>query len=987
MTPITISPPLREVAELRLRELGQLKQKFKTRYGLGVPRVTDVTLRERIASLVKDVQHYDCHLEEDDDLTAIAKCVEQTEFDNCISDAKLLKFEEQILDKLQKQMHRYESTLLHLQLMDEAMNVKQTAKPTASALGVNSHDDEDFEVVDTGPERVQQKFEAEAFATKKINSEALEGYLTEIFDGIGVVGSLSCPNTLRNKMYGYSAELLGGEADIEEDDLEWCILNILKNSLISDDRRKTLESYLQNQVALRELVSALNIRSVRDWNWDNVDKGLPTTARQDAEGNYHIIIEENLVDMLYLHCIALGWAEKLKDVLSRLAQFLQPNKSREISLDGYKEREYFLDPTPYEPLEEQLDDPQSPYHLPSMPPYLPPPPPPHPPHHYGVPCGVHVMAPRTFRMKQKKRGAKGPFLMSPPPPPPGMCVPPPPPPPLPFGWYPPPDNLTTLDVERRTTYNREIFLSRLPTLDGCRHTITPVEEVQAKMIKTLAAELKIRAALDGQVSCSVIEFRSIASSLPHQVILTTLKLMGVHEVVVDFFSRFLGANLSIGSNAHISSERVLTRTCGVPERHTMELLLTEAVMAFAELAVKKKTGAYLYRLGSRCYFVGTEEQNNQAIQELHEFSTHTMLEFDLVPAEPGSLHIGFLDLTGSSVTINRSEVEAYAIRTKKLLSSQTTLYDWIRVWNNTLGTYSAHHFGPLIDGFGKPHLFAVQDSYKHIFSTIFGDGNLTSHIKNMLCARSDIARAMPPLALEALIHLPHAFGGLGVKNPLITLNLARPIDVSPHPLIEEYLKAETTYYKEAAANWSILSSAQIDKKATHVFANDADAMSAAVRPVGSSQTFISKERLTRHREYALFHFLPDSLIFPTPPARDAPPPHPPPPPPPPPPPREILLPYLIGLYRALMDENVDEVSASQMVKLKVGEARHGKRWAELAEEVKWVLGVYGEECCEWWGGMEIWCEELVPKAILMAVRGEDMSGDGDDDSSSMTSVA
>jgi hypothetical protein len=84
---------------------------------------------------------------------------------------------------------------------------------------------------------------------------------------------------------------------------------------------------------------------------------------------------------------------------------------------------------------------------------------------------------------------------------------------------------------------------------------------------------------------------------------------------------------------------------------------------------------------------------------------------------------------------------------------------------------------------------------------------------------------------------------------------------------------------------------------------------------------------------------------------------------------------------------VDEVSASQMVKLKVGEARHGKRWAELAEEVKWVLGVYGEECCEWWGGMEIWCEELVPKAILMAVRGEDMSGDGDDDSSSMTSVA
>ncbi|KAG9202804.1 hypothetical protein G6514_004058 [Epicoccum nigrum] len=963
MIPIAISPPLREVAELRIRELDRLKERFKSRYGLDVPCLTNVTLRERISSLVKDVQLHDGHLEEDDDLTIIAACVEQTEFDNCISDAKLLKYEEQILGKLQKQMHRYESTFLHLQLMVEAMSVEQTAKSPNSAFEANSHDNEDFEVVDTGSEVLQHKFEAEAFAVKEIDVEALEDYLTELVDHNGVVGSLSCPDTLRNKIQCYAGELLEGEADIEEDDLEWCILNILKNSLISEDRRKTLEIYLQNQIALRELVSALNMRSVRDWNWSNADKGLPIVTRQDAEGNYHIVIEEDLVDMLFLHCIALGWSERLKDVLSRFVQYLQPNEDREISSDGCKEHQFFLEATPLELLEKQLEDPQTPCHLPSMPP----PPPPT----LGVPCGVYVTASRTSRVKHKKKSTKRPFSTE---------IPPPPPPPPPFfEWYPPPDNLTTLDAERRTTYNSEFFLSRLPALDGCRHTVVPVEEVQAKMIKTLAAELKIRAALNGQVSCSVVEFRSIASSLPHQVILTALKFLGVPEVVVDFFSRFLGANLSIGSDAHIPSARTLARTCGVPERHTMELFLTEAVMVFAELAVKKKTGAYLYRLGSRCYFVGTEEQNKQAIRELRNFSDHTKLEFDVVPSEPGSLHIGFLDLTGSSVTIDRSEVEAYAIRTKKLLSSQTTFYDWVRVWNNTLGTYSAHLFGPLIDGFGKPHLSAVQASYKHIFSTIFGNGSLTTHVKDMLCARSGIARAMSPLALEAFIHLPHAFGGLGVKNPLITLNLARPIGVSPHPLIEEYLMAETTYYQEAASNWSILSASQIDGKATHVFA-DANAMSTALGPVGLSQTFISKERLTRHREYALFPFLPDSLIQPPPPMLGVPPP------PPPPPPRDIRIPYLVGLYRALMAENVDEPNASDIVKLKVGEARRRTRWAGEAQKDKWVLGVYGEECCDWWGGMEIWCEKLVPKAILMAVRGEDLSGDGDDDSSSMTSV-
>ena len=156
MTRMTVAPLLREAAELKIDEFNQLKHNFKTLYGLGNSQNTNITLRERIVALIKDIQQFDPYLEDDGDLTVIARYVQQTGEDYCISNDKLLKFEEQLLDKLQRKMNRYEATSLHLSLMRDVMNTRQSATSLSTKLNTIAVD-EDFEVVENELEELGRR--------------------------------------------------------------------------------------------------------------------------------------------------------------------------------------------------------------------------------------------------------------------------------------------------------------------------------------------------------------------------------------------------------------------------------------------------------------------------------------------------------------------------------------------------------------------------------------------------------------------------------------------------------------------------------------------------------------------------------------------------------------------------------------------------------------------------------------------------------------
>ncbi|CAO2655667.1 Nn.00g044700.m01.CDS01 [Neocucurbitaria sp. VM-36] len=930
MPPFTITPVLRAAAELKIEELNRVKESFRRRYHLDPYRSAEINPVKRISELLEDIKKLDSYLNDNDDLAIMTRFMDQAQDDKSISESKLLKFEEQLWDKLTKHLNRMEVSSLHVELMKEVMETQPASDSAASRLEKVALDD-DFEVVENELEEALEEFEQATFTAKDVNVEAIETYLSNLLKGDTDNKHLE---RLRRDMRIYGEGLMDLEREVEQDGLMWIIMELLKNDLISPEKKAVLESYLQSPIALRELVACLNMKSFRHWRYKDAHKGLPITARLNAEGQYCITVEEDIIDMLFLNYTATGWASKLKDCLQDFTTRLTSVWPKDLTDNEKHKREFYL--SPFRRAVKIKPSACSVCH-PCYPPASFPPPP---------PMNTHSNYPivvEASRKKEKRRRL--------------VDVAPPPPPPMPGN--------DSLDHERSRDYMNMFFMSRLPTQEGCTPKVTCPQEVQARLIKTLAVETRLREAIDGKAHAFGARFDT--SSIPHKTILTVLKYLGVPEAFLDFFTRFLEAKLNIGPAVRGTPDRILQRACGVPLGHGLEMLFSEAVFFFLDLSIRQKTESFMYRLHDRCYFVGTHEQRTKTVEETANFANIMGLSFKDMSG--GKLLIGCLTIDTSSPSppattlfkIDHPTVIAYAHRVKKELDACTTVLDWVRVWNRTVGTYASHLFGPLATVFGKAHLENVKGIYNIMYKIIFNGGNLTTHVKTLLNTHIKRAVSDLPFALEALIYLPQAYGGLGVKNPFVALNLARNMSEDSPWGLENYFKMEETYYTQAAETYALCTPEQRQEKIEDMFADNKDQLHAALGPDRDLTTFMTREELTVHRERVPY------------PSLSSPPfPH---------PFKTASTPCLTDVYRDLLYEPNDSLGWSDRVCddiRRLAGTGDMKPWRKLSGEDKWMLQLYGDECFERYGTLEIWWGEGVPIEVYKAVRGHVWS-DGDDD--------
>lgn len=944
-TPPVISPVLQGVVELKLEEVIREKKAFKNRYS-SIPAVFDAEpgSLKRVSALLEEIKKLDPYLEDDDDLPILTRYIEQAKDDRSISQAKLLKFEKQLLDKLAVHDHRADVSLLHIELLREAMNAHTSTGSIAAKLEEAGLDDE-FELVEGELEDVFERFEKNAFASSQVDVEGLEKYLSGMFqDDEGKIALES----LREDIEMYGNDVINGSEEVDEDTVVWCIKHLLENILLSDEKKKVLSGYLTSPAAIQELTATLNMKSIHHWNWRNAEKGLPVTARQNAESKYCITIEEDIMDMLFLHTLAIGWSTKLKEYFTDMTSKSNIwSRNNFPSVDELEKREYYL-------LSPRMTAKKTPpqatictmCHGPPAP--IPPAPIINPPIiNVGPPPPIVCPPPPppVWNMKPKKKKRRS----------------------LPIG----PSLGANLNEERYRDYQRVFLLSRLPKREGCVPVITSANETQANLIKYLATESRVRAALDGEVHSLTANIKSFASSLPHETILTLLKFIGVPEIFIEVFTRFLKAPLNMGPLVRGTSDQVLTRSRGVPIAHGMELFFSELVLFFLDFAVHRKTGGYLYRLRDKCYFVGNAEQCRETREQILNFGNLMDLRVavtDSLGVEPiGFINFGVSGKGSMSFSIDDGKVEAYARRVKKQLAACTTVIDWIRTWNKTVGVYASHLFGPLANVFGKPHVEAVKQAYNRIHAIIFEKSNLTDHIKQLLATHLKQPLRDPPFALDALIFLPTAYGGLGVKNPYIALNLASDVQEEPESEMEAYLEAEKNFYNRAAAIFASQSQEMLEEKLTSIFGNSQDRITSVFGDVGHN-TFMTMEAFTRNRESIPYPML-QMVQYPAPI------------------PPWTPIPALINPYNALLEEPINHVDGSEKVIDNVRDlsGRNGMRkFFNLSGEDRWVLQMYSEECFETYGGLEIWHAEGVPLELLRLVRGED--GEVDDDISSVSSM-
>jgi len=230
-------------------------------------------------------------------------------------------------------------------------------------------------------------------------------------------------------------------------------------------------------------------------------------------------------------------------------------------------------------------------------------------------------------------------------------------------------------------------------------------------------------------------------------------------------------------------------------------------------------------------------------------------------------------------------------------------------------------------------------------------------------------RKGPYLALEALIYLPQAYGGLGVKNPFITLNLAHGLCEIPDAKMWNYMKEEESYAIYAAEAYKSLTVEQRQEKLEVIFAGNKERMDASLGENRDFTNCMPFAEITAHREYATYPNL-SRLSFPV---MGLP----------------ATTPCLLDVCEELLREPIDHIDVRSQISEDVSRLQGNgdmKAWRRLSGEDQWVMGMYGAEAFEQYGTLEIWWAEGVPKEVYKAVRGHVWS-DGYDDDSSLSSMS
>jgi hypothetical protein len=144
---VTISPVLREAAELTIDELNRGKEAFKKRFLPQVRPVPELDTFTRVTALLDDIAKLRPELNTVEDLEIVAHYVRQGMEDGSVSDSKVLQFEEQIGSDLVKHLNRLELSSLHIELLVEAIDgAEDTASFTKKRQSADL--DDDFEVVE-----------------------------------------------------------------------------------------------------------------------------------------------------------------------------------------------------------------------------------------------------------------------------------------------------------------------------------------------------------------------------------------------------------------------------------------------------------------------------------------------------------------------------------------------------------------------------------------------------------------------------------------------------------------------------------------------------------------------------------------------------------------------------------------------------------------------------------------------------------------------
>jgi hypothetical protein len=251
-----------------------------------------------------------------DVLENMSRYLEQSRCDPSLASDVLHEFASTLRQKLDQESARFDFADLYYRLLAEWTDTNR--EPIAEVEHDQEEEDGGFEYVARfNLQKLKDKFSDVVFTPKETDEVEIDVYLSSLFDDDNAKQMLK---DFRASIGEFAVRLKGQIAPFDQHVIKTCIKSLLTNSLLNDDAKETLSAFVTNEVVLDEIADVLNLRfsDIDNWSWD-ADEGLYYEPRRQMNGKYRIMMDQDILQAIFLHYIAVSWSVELKSQFSRFA--------------------------------------------------------------------------------------------------------------------------------------------------------------------------------------------------------------------------------------------------------------------------------------------------------------------------------------------------------------------------------------------------------------------------------------------------------------------------------------------------------------------------------------------------------------------------------------------------------------------------------------------------------------------------------------------
>ena len=274
----------------------------------------------------------------------VSRYLEQSHRDPSVSSTLLRSFEENFRNKLDQESQRFAFADLYYRLLGEWTDGK--SEPITKSDPKEEELDSSFEHVQKyNLENLRDKFSNVVFTPLETDEIEINQYMASFFEDDHAASILE---KLRTEVASFASDLKALASPFNSAVLKSCIQALLTNDLLDDDAKMTLSEFSNNDVVLDEIADVLNLRfsDLDNWTWE-ADEGMYYEPRRQANGKYRIMMDQDILQALFLHYIAVSWCEKLKSLFRGLPEDYKFWKgSMKMTTDQLDRHRYFTGSTP-----------------------------------------------------------------------------------------------------------------------------------------------------------------------------------------------------------------------------------------------------------------------------------------------------------------------------------------------------------------------------------------------------------------------------------------------------------------------------------------------------------------------------------------------------------------------------------------------------------------------------------------------------------------